>query len=50
MATQDEVTKFEPGSMDITQQKQTFVGFIRLATWVVIISIAVLIFMALTNA
>lgn len=50
MATHHEVTKFEPGSMDITQQQQTFAGFIRLATWVVIISIVVLIFLALTNA
>jgi Ni,Fe-hydrogenase I cytochrome b subunit len=38
------------GSMDIRAQEKTFAGFIRLSVWVVFISIAVLIFMALTNA
>ena len=50
MATHHEITEHKHGSMDITQQKQTFAGFIRFSTWVAIISIVVLIFMALTNA
>lgn len=40
----------EQGKMDIRVQEKTFAGFIRLSTWGAIISIAVLIFMALTNA
>ena len=38
------------GTMDIRAQEKTFAGFIRAATWVCIISAAVLIFMALANA
>jgi Bacterial aa3 type cytochrome c oxidase subunit IV len=40
----------EHGSMDIRAQEKTFAGFITMSIWVVCISIAVLIFMALTNA
>lgn len=50
MATHHEVTEHEHGSMDITAHKKTFAGFIRVATWVSVISILILIFMALTNA
>jgi Bacterial aa3 type cytochrome c oxidase subunit IV len=38
------------GSMDIRAQEKTFVGFIRMSTWVAGISIAILIFMALVNS
>ena len=38
------------GSMDIRVQEKTFHGFIRMVTWAVGITIAVLIFMALANA
>jgi Bacterial aa3 type cytochrome c oxidase subunit IV len=38
------------GSMDIRAHEKTFAGFIRLSVWVVCISLAVLVFMALTNA
>ncbi|MGL4235884.1 aa3-type cytochrome c oxidase subunit IV [Tabrizicola sp.] len=38
------------GSMDIRAQEKTFEGFVRMSVWVVCISIAVLIFMALVNA
>jgi hypothetical protein len=38
------------GSMDIRDQEKTFAGFIRLAVWVVCLSLFVLVFMALTNA
>lgn len=38
------------GSMDIRAQEKTFAGFIRLSIWVVVLSIAALVFMALTNA
>lgn len=38
------------GSMDISVQEKTFAGFIRMAVWVAVISICVLIFLALSNA
>jgi Ni,Fe-hydrogenase I cytochrome b subunit len=38
------------GSMDIREQERTFAGFIRMSVWVVAISIAVLIFLALVNS
>lgn len=38
------------GSMDISDQEKTFVGFVKFATWVAAISILVVIFMALVNA
>lgn len=51
MATHhDEHTEHQIGTMDITEQQKTFVGFIKFATWTAILSILVLIFMALVNA
>lgn len=38
------------GSMDTKDQEKTFAGFIRMATWGIVISVGVLIFMALANA
>lgn len=38
------------GSMDIRAHEKTFAGFINLSIWVVCLSIAALILMALTNA
>lgn len=38
------------GTMDITEQQRTFRGFIKFATWTVIVSILVLVFLALANA
>jgi Ni,Fe-hydrogenase I cytochrome b subunit len=38
------------GSMDIKAQEKNFEGFVRMVTWGIIISIAILIFMALANA
>lgn len=38
------------GSMDIRVQEQTFAGFIRFATWSVVVAVVVLVFMALANA
>lgn len=50
MATHHEITEHKQGSMDITEQKRTFVGFIKLSTWVTVLSILVLIFLALANS
>ena len=50
MSTHHEVTEHKFGEMDITQHRKTFAGFIKLGTWVIVLSILVLIFMALTNA
>ena len=38
------------GTMDLTEHKKTFAGFIKGATWVTILSLAVLIFLALANS
>ncbi len=38
------------GSMDISVQEKTFVGFVRMVIWGSAISIGILIFMALVNA
>lgn len=46
----DNHSKHEHGSMNIREHEKTFAGFIRLSIWVVCISIAILIFMALVNA
>ena len=38
------------GSMDITAHEKTFEGFIRMAVWVVGISIGILVFLGLVNS
>ncbi|AUH35218.1 aa3-type cytochrome c oxidase subunit IV [Paracoccus tegillarcae] len=50
MATHHETTEYKHGEMDTTQHEKTFAGFVRVSSWVVIISLAVLVFMALVNA
>lgn len=40
---------FKHGSMDITQQRRTFAGFIRLMIWSFAITFAALILLALFN-
>lgn len=44
------MAEHEHGKMDITEQKKTFEGFIRVSTWVVVISLGVLIFLAIFNS
>ena len=39
----------EPGTMDITAQQQTFVGFMRFATRMAMLIIVVLILLAIFN-
>ena len=50
MASKHDVTEHKIGTMDITEQKRTFVGFIRFASWVAGLSILTLIFLALVNS
>ncbi|RJE80421.1 aa3-type cytochrome c oxidase subunit IV [Paracoccus sp. JM45] len=50
MAEQRDNSYSTPGTMDITEQQKTFAGFIRAAIWVIGLSCAALVFMALTNA
>jgi Ni,Fe-hydrogenase I cytochrome b subunit len=38
------------GEMDIREHEKTFEGFVRFSVWVVAISLAILIFLALVNA
>ncbi len=49
MADHDQ-TEHKHGSMDIRAQEKTFEGFVRMSIWVVGISAAILIFMALVNS
>lgn len=50
MAGNDHKTDHKHGSMDIRANEKTFAGFIRMSVWVIGISIAVLIFLALANS
>lgn len=50
MATHHETAHHTQGEMNIREQEKTFSGFLKAATWVVVLSIIVLIFMALANA
>ncbi|MFC0199832.1 aa3-type cytochrome c oxidase subunit IV [Paracoccus rhizosphaerae] len=50
MANQHEKTEATPGTMDLTEHRKTFAGFLRMTQWVIILSLVVLIFLALTNA
>ena len=50
MASHHEITEHTHGEMDIRAQQATFAGFIKLSVWVACLSIAVLVFMALSNA
>lgn len=44
------MAEYKHGEMDITQQQKTFIGFVKMASWVAGLSILVLIFMALVNS
>ncbi|WBU56764.1 aa3-type cytochrome c oxidase subunit IV [Paracoccus sediminicola] len=46
---QNEVTDHEHGTMDIREHQKMFGAFVRFSTWVCVLAIAVLIFLALTN-
>ncbi|KGJ07259.1 aa3-type cytochrome c oxidase subunit IV [Paracoccus versutus] len=50
MASHHEITEHKHGEMDIRHHQATFAGFIKAATWVSVLAIAVLVFMALANA
>lgn len=50
MASHHEITEHKHGEMDIRHHQATFAGFIKAATWVSVLSIAVLVFLALANA
>lgn len=44
------MAEYKPGSMDIRTQEKTFAGFVKLATWAVVVILGVLVFLALANA
>lgn len=50
MASHHDVPEHTHGEMDIRDHQKTFVGFVKVATWTCVVSIAVLIFMALVNS
>ena len=37
------------GSMDTTEQEKTFNGFIKISTWVIVISALILVFLAIVG-
>ena len=39
----------EHGTMDVTEQEKTFVGFMRWTVWILAIVFVILIFMAITQ-
>ncbi|WP_336390891.1 aa3-type cytochrome c oxidase subunit IV [Paracoccus aestuarii] len=49
MADYDNKPEATQGSMDLTEHKKTFAGFIRGSIWITGLSIGVLIFLALVN-
>lgn len=44
------MAEHKQGNMDIKEQEKTFAGFMRMVSWGGVIIVAILIFMALTNA
>lgn len=50
MASHHDITEHKHGEMDIRAHQATFAGFVKAATWVCVLAIAVLVFMALSNA
>ena len=44
------MAEYKHGEMDITQQENTFAGFIKVICWVAGLSIAALIFMAIVDS
>lgn len=50
MAGHHEIKDHEHGSMDISEHRKTFAGFVKVMTWGIIVTLITLIFMALVNA
>ncbi|CAM2965702.1 aa3 type cytochrome c oxidase subunit IV [Paracoccus aminovorans] len=50
MASHHEITEHKHGEMDIRAHQATFAGFVKASIWVSGLAIAVLVFMALSNA
>ena len=50
MADYDNKPEATQGSMDLTAHKKTFSGFMRATVWVVGLTVAILLFLALANS
>ena len=50
MASHHEISQHKHGVMDIRAHQATFNGFVKAATWVICLSLAVLAFLALSNS
>ncbi|TJZ92678.1 aa3-type cytochrome c oxidase subunit IV [Paracoccus gahaiensis] len=50
MADYDNKPEATQGSMDLTDHKKTFSGFMRATVWVCGLTVAILLFLALANA
>ncbi|MFN4061705.1 aa3-type cytochrome c oxidase subunit IV [Paracoccus hibiscisoli] len=49
MADYDNKPEATQGSMDLSEHKKTFSGFIRASVWITGLSLGVLVFLALVN-
>ncbi len=43
------MAEYHPGEMNITEQKKTFAGFIKVGTWLAIVVILLLILLAIVG-
>ena len=50
MADYDNKPEATQGSMDLTDHKKTFSGFMRATLWVCSLTVAILLFLALANS
>ncbi len=44
------MSEYKHGSMDISEQKKTYAGFLKATVWLTGISIGVLVFLAIFNS
>ncbi len=44
------MAEHDHGTMDIEEHEKTFRGFLRVVTWIIGISLAILIFLAIFNS
>lgn len=43
------MSEYEQGSMDTTEQVKTFDGFVKITTWVSVIVVCILVFLAIVG-
>ena len=43
------MAQHELGKMDISEQEKTFAGYVKFATWAIVVIVALLIFLAIVG-